>query len=136
MNRSICFAILLGFTCMAAYAQNAGAIATRDLRESLQSYDRAWNGKATKAVGDMLDDKYVYFSSVGTLSDKRSTLEFLGKPDYKLTSVERSEIQLHSYDGKIAVISSRWRGKGRWSGGEIDDDQRCGQVLVKRDGKW
>lgn len=116
-------------------AQTEGGPAS-EVKTALAEYDRAWNGKDVVKVGDLLDDKYVYFSSVGTLSDKKATLEFLGKRDYKLTFVERSEIVTHKTEKNIAVISSRWKGKGSWSGGEINDDQRCGQVFVKTGGRW
>jgi len=107
-----------------------------EVKKALAEYDRAWNGKDIKRVSDMIDDKYVYFSSIGTLLDKKSTLDFLGKPDYKLTFVERSEVVVHKAESNVAVVSSRWVGKGTWSGGEINDDQRCGQVFVKSSGKW
>ena len=106
------------------------------VKVALAKYDKAWNSKDSKTVAEMLDDGYVYFSSTGTLTNKRSTLEFLTKPDYKLTSVARSEYILHSYNGNVAIVSSRWQGKGSWSGGEINDDQRCGQVFVKRGKAW
>src|SRR5687768_3716893 len=106
------------------------------VKTTLDKYDQAWNAKDVKTVAEMLDDSYVYFSSIGTLTTKKSTLEFLAKPDYKLTFVKRSDLKLHSYDGKVAIVSSRWQGKGSWSGGEINDDQRCGQVFVKRGKAW
>jgi ketosteroid isomerase-like protein len=139
MSKYIPFAlVLLSMNLLASTvaAQAADRFEQWEVREILNEYDRAWNSKNVKSVGDLLDDKYVYFSSVGTLSDKKSTLEFLAKPDYKLTSAKRSEHKLHSFDGKTAVISSRWQGKGSWSGGEINDDQRCGQVFVKTGDKW
>ena len=127
--------IVFLFIACSAFAFTASAQAD-PVRETLSQYDRAWNAKDTKAVGDILDENYVYFSSVGTLTNKKSTLEFLAKPDYKLTSVDRSEIKVHANNGRTAVLSSRWQGKGSWSGGEINDDQRCGQVFVKRGKTW
>ena len=139
MIKYVSFVIfLISPICFSAQvsAQAANGFERSEIREVLAEYDRAWNGKDVKVVGEMLDDNYVYFSSTGTLSNKSSSLEFLAKPDYKLISVKRSEHQLHAYDGKVAVVSSRWEGKGTWSGGDINDDQRCGQVFVKRNGKW
>lgn len=107
-----------------------------EVRETLDRYDQAWNRKDVKQLSDLLDNDYVYFSSTGILTNKESTLEFLSKADYKLTFVKRSEVKVHSYDGKVAVMSSRWQGRGSWSGGEINDDQRCGQVFVKRGSRW
>lgn len=139
MSKPVIFALLLLSTlhlAPAVSAQAADGFEPREVRDTLNDYDRAWNSKNVKAVGDLLDGKYIYFSSVGTLSEKKSTLEFLSKQDYKLTFVKRSEHKLHSFDGRVAVVSSRWQGKGSWSGGEINDDQRCGHVLVKTGGKW
>lgn len=120
----------------AALGQAAESLESTEVRETLGKYDQAWNRKDVKVVDEILDDGYVYFSSTGTPTDRRSSLEFLAKPDYKLTFVKRSELKLHSFDGKVAIVSSRWQGKGSWSGGEINDDQRCGQVLVKKGKKW
>jgi ketosteroid isomerase-like protein len=129
------FAALTWFA-LPAFGQAADKFERSEVRETLNKYDAAWNRKDIKAVGETLDDDYVYFSSEGTLTNKKSSLEFLAKPDYKLTFVKRSEHKLHSYDGDVAVISSRWQGKGSWSGGEINDDQRCGQIFVKREKTW
>jgi ketosteroid isomerase-like protein len=52
-----------------------------------------------------------------------------------LTFVERSEIVVHTKSG-TAVVSSRWKGKGTWKEGEINDDQRCGQVFIKDKKTW
>lgn len=133
------FAFILIFLLCAqigVFGQTANGIEPADVRSTLVKYDEAWNRKDAKTVGEVLDERYIYFSSVGSLTDRKSSLEFLAKPDYKLTSVSRTEVKLHSYDGRTAVISSRWQGKGSWSGGEIDDDQRCGQVFVKRGKVW
>ena len=139
MNKNIKRLVLLAFAVPALSIYISGQAADvfdEGLKKALESYDKAWNSKDVKAVASMLDDNYVYFSSVGSLSTKKPTLEFLAKPDYKLTFVERSELVLHKYDDNVAVVSSRWKGKGSWSGGEINDDQRCGQVWTKQSGKW
>ena len=136
--RTLLTSIFLSIVCLCpnAFGQAADKFEASDVRKVLQEYDRAWNRKDLKTVGEILDDDYVYFSSVGTLSNKKASLEFLAKPDYKLTFVKRSEHKMHAFDGVTAIVSSRWQGKGSWSGGDIDDDQRCGQVFSKRRGKW
>lgn len=130
---------LFGWLVLLAIPAGAQAVdnfRTSEVRDVLNEYDKAWNRKDINAVRDILDDDYVYFSSVGTLTTRKASLEFLAKPDYKLTFVKRSEHKVHSHDGNVAVVSSRWQGKGSWSGGEINDDQRCGQIFVKRGAKW
>lgn len=103
--------------------------------QTLKKYDEAWNKKDAKTVGEILDAQYIYFSSVGGLSTRQESLDFLVSPKYILTFVERSEIKTFQ-SGETVVVSSRWKGKGSYSGGEINDDQRCGQVFVKSGKNW
>ena len=103
--------------------------------QTLKRYDDAWNKKDAKTVGEILAGEYVYFSSTGGLSDRRETLDFLASPKYVLTFVERSELKIFRH-GETIVVSSRWKGKGSWAEGEINDDQRCGQVFVREGKTW
>lgn len=127
------------FLCACSLASETSAQSdprTNEVLAAVKAYDAAWNAKDVKAAGAVMDDKYVYFNSLGGVPrGKTSTLEFLGRPDYKLTFVERSELEVLG-TGDVAVVSSRWKGKGSWSGGTIDDDQRCGLVFVKRKKEW
>ena len=102
-----------------------------DVEKTLTNYDAAWNKKNVDAVSKILANDYVYFSSVGGLTDRKASLEFLVSPDYKLTFVERSEIKVLSQTDRVAVVSSRWKGRGTFGKEEINDDQRCGLVFVK-----
>jgi ketosteroid isomerase-like protein len=109
---------------------------TNEVLAAVKAYDAAWNAKDVKSAGAIMDDKYIYFNSLGGAPRPKSfALEFLGQPDYKLTFVERSELQVFG-SGDVAVVSSRWKGKGTWSGGPIDDDQRCGLVFVEQKKEW
>ena len=106
------------------------------VRKALADYDTAWNRKDLESVSRILTEDYVYFSSTGGLTDRKKTLEFLVSPDYKLTFVERSEITLLSADDRVAVVSSRWKGRGTFGKEEINDDQRCGLVFVRSGKAW
>ena len=106
------------------------------VRKALAEYDAAWNRKDQNGVSQVLADDYVYFSSTGGLTDRKKTLEFLVSPDYNLTFVERSEIAVLSATDHVAIVSSRWRGRGTFGKEEINDDQRCGLVFVKSGKAW
>ena len=119
----------------------AGATAqsqTKDaaVAKALSDYDNAWNRKDVTRVSQMLAPDYVYFSSTGGLTDRKATLEFLGRSDYKLSFVERTEVKILSRSAQVAVVSSRWKGKGTFGNETIDDDQRCGLVFVRRGNGW
>jgi ketosteroid isomerase-like protein len=104
--------------------------------KAVTEYDGAWNKKDAAAVGRMLADDYVYFTSTGGLTTRKSTLDFLASPDYKLAFVERSEIKLISRSENIAIVSSRWKGRGTYRKEEINDDQRCGLIFVRQSNRW
>src|SRR5688572_13261235 len=106
------------------------------IKKALKEYDAAWNIKDVAAVSRILADDYVYFSSTGGLTDRKATLNFLASLDYKLTFVERSEIKVLSSTNGVAVVSSRWKGRGKYGKEEINDDQRCGLVFVKQGKVW
>lgn len=129
----ICLAFLLSFNAD-VFAQKSDEI-TESVLKTLKKYDNAWNKKDAKTVGEILAAEYIYFSSTGELSDRKETLNFLVSPKYILTFVERSEIKSFRED-KTVIVSSRWKGKGSYEGGEINDDQRCGQVFVKDGKMW
>ena len=115
---------------------SASAVYSQTPERALSEYDRMWNAKDVKGVEQILADDYVYFSSTGGLTNRKATLEFLASPDYKLTSVERSEIKILSQSESIAIVSSRWKGRGSYGKEEINDDQRCGLVFVKQKNIW
>jgi ketosteroid isomerase-like protein len=135
--KNIFYAIM--FVCICSFASGTDAQSdqrTTDVLTAVKAYDTAWNAKDVKAAGAVMDENYFYFDSLGGVPrPKSAALEFLGRPDYKLTFVERSELQVLG-TGDVAVVSSRWKGKGTWSGGTIDDDQRCGLVFTKRKKQW
>jgi ketosteroid isomerase-like protein len=135
--KNIIYAIVFLWICSFATETSAQSdLRTNEVLAAVKAYDEAWNAKNVKAAGVIMDEKYVYFNSLGGAPrPKSSALEFLGTPDYKLTFVDRSELQVLG-SGNVAVVSSRWKGKGSWSGGAIDDDQRCGLVFVKHKKEW
>jgi len=101
----------------------------------LKKYDAAWNSKDSKTVDRVLHRNYIYFSSEGSTTSRAKTLEFLNSPKYVLTFAERSEVTALPA-GNTVVVSSRWKGKGTYDKGLINDDQRCSLVFVKEDSRW
>ena len=133
MKRLLFGAVLSLLITAGGYAQTT---LSGPVGNALAKYDQSWNTRNVKAVAQILADDYVYFSSTGSLTERKPTLEFLASPDYKLTFVERSEIKLLSQSNTVAVVSSRWKGRGTFGKEEINDDQRCGLVFVKQAGAW
>ncbi len=139
MKRTAIFVAILMMLFPLTGTRSVSAQACPDevpVRSALASYDSAWNNTDVNAVANILADDYVYFSSTGSLTKRKATLEFLIKPDYKLPFVERSEIEVLSVSSSVATVSSRWKGRGNFGKELINDDQRCGLVFVRQDGLW
>lgn len=126
---------LLAVHAAASYSQTVDGLPST-LKSALTEYDRAWNAKDKATVGRILADDYVYFSSTGELTTRKATLDFLASPDYTLTFVERTQVKLLSKRDALAVISSRWKGRGMFGKETINDDQRCGLVFVREGKNW
>lgn len=98
-------------------------------------YDSAWGRRDTTAVARLLAPRYQYFTSRGELSSRAETMEFLSAPDYVLQQAKRSEVSV-SLSGPVAVVGSRWQGRGTYRGEAFQDDQRCGQTWLRMAGDW
>lgn len=109
--------------------------AERTLRAAISAYDSAWQAKDVRAIEQLLSPDYLYFSSVGGLSDRAETLRFLADTSYVLTRSRRSDLRL-TLAGPVARVSSRWEGEGRYRGEAVRDDQTCGQAWMRADGNW
>jgi hypothetical protein len=98
-------------------------------------YDSAWNQRDTSTVSRLLAPQYQYFTSRGGVSSRAETLAMLSSPDYRLEYARRSEIAV-SFSDPVAVVSSRWVGRGTYRGQPFKDDQRCGQTWLLTSRTW
>jgi ketosteroid isomerase-like protein len=99
------------------------------------AYDRAWNSRDTAAVRHMLAPDYQYFTSRGGVESREAALKILGSPEYQLQEASRSEVAVR-LTGPVAVVGSRWKGRGTYRGERFTDDQRCGQVWLRTGRTW
>ena len=114
-------------------AETSGALEA-DARAAILHYDDAWMKKDVRALDRLLAPDYVYFSSLGGVTDLKKTRETVASPDYRLERGQRSEI--HTYRvGTTVVVSTRWQGAGVYQGKPFNDDQRCSVVVGFVDGK-
>ena len=116
-------------------AAQDGARASAQVATLVARLDSAWNSKDTVATGRLLAPRYQYFTSLGAVRARAPILEFLGSPEYAVEHARRSEIAI-SVSGPVAVVSSRWQGRGTYRGKRFVDDQRCGQVWLEARPTW
>jgi len=116
-------------------AAQSSAPAIEQLTQLVARYDRAWNGRDSLTVNELLAPNYQYFTSRGGISSRAETMKFLADPDYALERAHRSELAV-TVSGMVAVVSSRWQGQGSYRGERFVDDQRCGQTWVRNGRAW
>jgi ketosteroid isomerase-like protein len=110
-------------------------LTTAEVKDFISAYDGAWKGYDTTAMKELMDEKYIYFTSTGSTSDRKRILSWftpVGK--YKVDTAYRNEISI-VLNGNTAIVSSHWKGNGSFDGTAFSDDQRCGLVVQKLSGK-
>ena len=116
-------------------AAQSSAPAIEQLTQLVARYDRAWNGRDSLTVNELLAPNYQYFTSRGGVSSRGETMKFLADSGYVLERAHRSELAV-TVSGTVAVVSSRWQGQGSYRGERFVDDQRCGQTWVRNGRAW
>ena len=115
--------------------KNIESLSENEVKEFISSYDDMWNRRDTSLMKEAMSDNYIYFSSTGRTIDRKSIMDWFNPADkYKVDLASRSEIKI-TIEGSTAIVSSRWVGRGSFGGEKFEDDQRCGLVIRKENGK-
>lgn len=128
-------AFIAACLAIASPASAQGRARTAELAALVARYDSAWNRRDTTAVSRLLAPRYQYFSSRGDVSSRTESMRFLADPAYVLEEAKRSELAV-TVSGPVAVVSSRWQGRGSYRGERFVDDQRCALVWQQSAGRW
>ena len=111
------------------------ALTEKEVRDFLNDYDAMWAKRDTTALKETMADNYIYFTSVGSTTDRNKIVGWFVPADkYKVDSAIRSEIDV-TIHGNTAIVSSRWIGSGSFDGEKFRDDQRCSLTIQKENGK-
>lgn len=111
------------------------ALTEKEVRDFINDYDNMWAKRDTTALKEAMADNYIYFTSVGSTTDRKKILGWFVPADkYKVDTAVRSEIDV-TIHGNTAIVSSRWIGSGSFDGEKFRDDQRCSLTIQKENGK-
>ena len=110
-------------------------ITGKEVTDFIKHYDDLWAKRDTTGMKKAIAENYIYFSSTGNTTTRNRIISWFTPADkYKVDSAIRSEISVTINDN-TAVVSSRWIGSGSFDGEKFKDDQRCGLVIKKENGK-
>jgi hypothetical protein len=108
----------------------------KEVTDFITRYDGAWGSRDTTLMKEIMDERYTYFSSRGSTTTRERIISWFTPADkYKVDTAARSEISITYLQGNTAVVSTRWIGSGTFAEERFRDDQRCGLVLEKKNGK-
>lgn len=111
------------------------ALTEKEVIDFVNDYDNMWAKRDTNAMKEAMADNYIYFTSVGSTTDRKEILGwFVPANKYKVDTAIRSEIAV-TIHGNTAIVSSRWIGSGSFDGEKFRDDQRCSLTIQKENGE-
>ncbi len=114
---------------------NQRAVITQEeVIDAINKFDNGWENKNLQSVDSVLSPAYIYFTQSGSIFSRDSVVATAGENSYALQDMSRSELAITLYDN-VALVSSRWKGKGSYRGNPFDEDQRCSIVLIKKENK-
>lgn len=134
---SILITLIAGMGCIrqstVIIPPDAG-LTIEEVQTFVAHYDSAWNSKQVSEMDSLYGRAYVYFTSIGGITNRAANLEVLAADYYKVLQASRTELDIR-IDGNTAVVGSRWQGNGLWKGTPFKDNQRCGLVIQKQQGR-
>jgi hypothetical protein len=122
------------FAVITLYSCTQKTITQEEVIDAINKFDNGWENKNLQSVDSVLSPAYIYFTQSGSIFSRDSVVATAGENSYVLQDMSRSELAITLYDN-IAIVSTRWKGKGSYRGNPFDEDQRCSIVLVKKDNK-
>ena len=129
--------ILICISCGGNRAKpmDAGLLTEAEVKDFVQAYDKAWESRDTIAMKELMDEKYIYFSSTGSTTGRSNIIGWFTPADkYKVDTAYRDQVNI-IINGNTAIVNSHWVGHGSFGTEKFDDDQRCGLVIQKLNGK-
>lgn len=112
-----------------------GLLTEAEVKDFVNKYDRLWADRDTTGMKQAMDEKYIYFTSTGSTIGRNDIMNWFTPADkYKIEKADRTEVRVQ-VNGNTAIVSSRWVGNGSFDGEKFNDDQRCGLVIQKKNGR-
>ncbi|HZE72194.1 MAG TPA: nuclear transport factor 2 family protein [Pyrinomonadaceae bacterium] len=132
---NIALVALLSSIHIGSFPPRQASSGESEVLQTVAAFDKAWDRKDAGTIERILSDNYVYFTSEGNVWTRDNLIKLLRSPEYILDFAERTELQVH-LTNSTAVVSSRWKGNGKYEGKEFRDDQRCSLVLARQGKNW
>ena len=101
-----------------------------------KTWNTAWLENDSATVDRLMAPEYVYVAPNGQILDRRTILEAILSPSYKIHHGTWTELHIKVFSNDAAVIIDRFQGTGTFHGNTFTDDNRCARVCLRRNGAW
>ncbi len=128
------FSLSICILFLASCIQEPEALTKEEVIDVIKKFDSGWRHKNLKEVDQVLSPSYIYFTQSGGRFSRDSVVHTAGANTYLLDTMERSEFIVELYEN-VAVVSTRWYGKGVYKQVPFNEDQRCSIVVMKHHNK-
>ncbi|MCM3872385.1 MAG: nuclear transport factor 2 family protein [Pyrinomonadaceae bacterium] len=128
------FVALLLATASVVFGPQSGRTQQELLRAN-QEYDDALVRGDAAALDLIYSDDFIYTTPDGDVRDKAQQLAFTRSGDLKLEVGRSDDVRVRLY-GNTAVMTGRFRARGKFRDRNIDIRERYTALWVKSRGRW
>lgn len=109
---------------------------TADLEQLNQIWNRAWLEKDAALVEKLMADDYLYIAPNGQLLDRKTILNVIKSPGYRLDNSTRTPVVIKAVGADGAVMVFHSRADGTFDGKAFKDNHKCTMLCVRRGSEW
>ena len=109
---------------------------TADLEQLNEIWNRAWLERDAALVEKLMADDYLYIAPNGQLLDRKTILNVIKSPSYRLDNSTRTPVAIKFVgpDGAVMVFHSQ--AAGTFDGKAFKDNHKCTMLCVRRGSEW
>lgn len=107
-----------------------------DLEHLNQIWNQAWLQKDAALVEKLMADDYMYIAPNGKLLDRKTILNVIKSPGYRLDHSTRTPVEIKTVGKDAAVMVFHSEARGAFEGKSFKDSHTCTMLCVGRDSEW
>jgi ketosteroid isomerase-like protein len=113
-----------------------GSNMTADLERLNEKWNRAWLERDAALVEELMADDYLYIAPNGQLLDRKTILNVIKSPSYRLDKSTRTPVVIKAVGADSAVMVFHSRAEGTFDGKMFKDNHKCTMLCVRRGTEW
>jgi hypothetical protein len=92
--------------------------------------------KDAALIEKLMANDYVYIAPNGKVMDRKTILDIVKSPSYRLDNSRRTPVLIKSVGEDAAVMVFHSQAAGTFEGKSFEDDHKCTMVCIRRRSGW